>query len=1244
MVENGCIANTCVALLLFATFVCSKCGSEFSDGPRNFSTILLYRTVLDSGQHIVVGPFWVWNTMSNLALLTDGRSYEELYKTLGLKRRQTLQIDGHLNLMNEILTDSQEVYLKSKAYVFVSAYSKIRVDFLRSISHYFDATVKLLDFDDPEAVKFANGYISESESKNLSILKADDFSETAMVLTNVISFRGLWKLPFNESDTTIRPFYGDDGEVVGNVNMMFQRNKFPFADINEIGARALELPYGKSEKYCLIILLPSPGKKVTEVYKRLAFLNIKDILEKIRKDTSKYGLENISVGIPRFRMENQFLLNKPITNIANNSKNMSDESMSVVVTVHKADTKLAEQNYRSDLKKKPLHDMDVYDIFEPGHANFSRLTEERVFVSTITHSAVIEVSESGTVASAFTTANAAEEFNAPVLSAANIECNENVNERPRNFSLRFIYRTASQTEGHVAVGSLNVWNAMTNIAMGADGRSYAELQIALRLKMKPKLQIDSYKSFTDRVLSVRREASLVSNTYIFLDDELIIDSTFLRRAVEDFKASVKVLNFDEPATAMRLANSYISESESKAMVVLTTDNFLDSGLVLVNVMSFRGFWRYPFSEHETMIESFHDEYGAVIGKVNMMHQRNKFPFADVKLIGAYALELPYGIEDKFSLLILLPSPGKILAEVYKAITEKGMYSILDRLGKDINKYDLQDIVVKLPRFKISNYFELNRPLIAKTDNLTQITKYSTYTIVSIHKEDKQLGNKSYIPWFSGRPLHDLGVRDIFEPGYANFSHLTKDRVFASRISHNAVVEVNESGTVADASTAVNVTGIIDTPGFNANRPFIYFVIEKTTANIVLGVSYAIQLSGNYSDFCATFFVYTPTITDNLSAVFSPYTLWNVMFTAAIGASNSSAEEIFAALMVAEEDEDAVVKGYKNFNEQLLEPDTKTADAGISVASKIYIFLDDELKINPEFKAITTYGLGVESEVLSFNNSTAAEIMANDFVLNSFGVIRGSVFHRTEFENSRMIINSMLTFIGQWRSPFNVLDTAIEPFYDEDGKIVLEVYMMRQRNRFRFANLKEIDAFVLELPYGSDDKYCMLIFLPSFGVGVTDLYMNLVFFNFVDIFDKLDSETEEYGLEYIDVKLPRFVMRRSLLVDTVMRHCFVSEIFDSKLANFSRATREPISVSSLEHYVGITVNESGTIASSYTTAVFTDMEQELHSHSGANFVVPAKPNAVSSPGFHVNRPFMYYVLEKNTAAVVLGGIYTHGSIP
>lgn len=84
-------------------------------------------------------------------------------------------------------------------------------------------------------------------------------------------------------------------------------------------------------------------------------------------------------------------------------------------------------------------------------------------------------------------------------------------------------------------------------------------------------------------------------------------------------------------------------------------------------------------------------------------------------------------------------------------------------------------------------------------------------------------------------------------------------------------------------------------------------------------------------------------------------------------------------------------------------------------------------------------------------------------------------------------------------------------------------MMYQRHTFPFATISELDASVVELPYGKEDRLCMLLILPRRNSTLTNVFENLRNFDIAKInteIHKFDNSNDDDDTE-VELSLPRY---------------------------------------------------------------------------------------------------------------------------
>ena len=110
-----------------------------------------------------------------------------------------------------------------------------------------------LNFGESEvAASKINGWVENiTRNKIKDLVSAGDFDElTRLVLVNAIYFKGLWKNKFDVRVTTKAPFHLNSKDSV-EVDMMKQDADFPYADISDLSAKAIALPYLVSLSFSL---------------------------------------------------------------------------------------------------------------------------------------------------------------------------------------------------------------------------------------------------------------------------------------------------------------------------------------------------------------------------------------------------------------------------------------------------------------------------------------------------------------------------------------------------------------------------------------------------------------------------------------------------------------------------------------------------------------------------------------------------------------------------------------------------------------------------------------------------------------------------------------------------------------------------------------------------------------------------------------------------------------------------------
>jgi serpin B len=251
-------------------------------------------------------------------------------------------------------TQAAEIQLFTANALWAQRGEPILADFRKRIEINYQGGIYEVDFRQASeaARKTINAWVEEqTKDKIKELLKPDHVkSDTALILTNAIYFKGLWESQFSKKHTDVANFRISANESA-RVDMMNQTGRFRYLD--EAAFQALELPY-RGSTASMVILLPKAVDGLARIEAELSLSTLESWLAKLSS-------HRVQVSIPRFRLTEQIEL------------------------------------------KDTLSELGMPLAFDRRAADFSGMTGTRdLAISAVVHKAFVEVEEMGTEAAAAT--------------------------------------------------------------------------------------------------------------------------------------------------------------------------------------------------------------------------------------------------------------------------------------------------------------------------------------------------------------------------------------------------------------------------------------------------------------------------------------------------------------------------------------------------------------------------------------------------------------------------------------------------------------------------------------------------------------------------------------------------------------------------------------------------------------------------------------------------------------------------
>lgn len=350
------------------------------------------------------------------------------------------------------------------------------------------------------------------------------------------------------------------------------------------------------------------------------------------------------------------------------------------------------------------------------------------------------------------------------------------------------YKQIKDQEGNIVFSPFSISLATAMAYAGAEGNTEAEIKKLLHVDQSE----EHYHSAYNQVLLTLNLSFRNSGNSLYVANSIWgqkghpFQQPFLGVLENQYRAPLREVDYKtEPDKALDAVNEWVAEKTKNKIPSLMSPGMInqDTRLVLANAIYMRGLWQSRFNARNTLSAPFHVTPDKPV-KVPMMYQQEDFRYMEDEQV--QVLDLPYK-GGKLGMAIILPKADKALSEIENALT-------VETVNGWLRKLNTEDVKVYLPRFKIKTTI----PLIEE--------------------------------------LESMGMKDAFDGIKADFSGMDgpNSLLFVAAAIHKAGIEVDEKGTTAYAATGYAMAdfGVPRQYVFNANRPFVFMIVERVTGTIL----------------------------------------------------------------------------------------------------------------------------------------------------------------------------------------------------------------------------------------------------------------------------------------------------------------------------------------------------------------------------------------------------------------------------
>lgn len=361
-------------------------------------------------------------------------------------------------------------------------------------------------------------------------------------------------------------------------------------------------------------------------------------------------------------------------------------------------------------------------------------------------------------------------------------------------TLAYTDQTNSQ---NVVVSPVSMGLAFNVLYNGSYGSTKDQLANVLQIPGFSLFQLnEASKILMTRINSPTQGITSNLSNSVWIRTGINLNEAVLKDAQAYYGAYITNLDFNQPEASKTINDWVFGNTAGKIGNVVPEQINPAIASYIINTAYFNGIWKYKFDAEKITERDFYKQDGSKAPTPSMEMNRKDFLYLENDAF--QAVKLPYGADQNYSMVVLLPKDLGVNNLL-------GKFDILSWQGW-LEGFIEKEGTLYLPKFKL----EYGGSMVS--------------------------------------PLKEIGMVLPFDDKKADFSRLSADGVskdfYISDVIHKTYIDVNEEGTEAAAVTAIEVSTTSAEPIkpedlpfiMDVNKPFFFAIInEETQANLFVGI-------------------------------------------------------------------------------------------------------------------------------------------------------------------------------------------------------------------------------------------------------------------------------------------------------------------------------------------------------------------------------------------------------------------------
>lgn len=260
-------------------------------------------TATRTRDNVFVSPYSIAVSLAMLSNGSKGTTKEAILKTIHSQGQSSESLNDANHGLIQQTNQTSAVQLAVANGLWIERSASLNPTFTQALESSYMAETQNLDFGNPAAAQTINNWVAKHTNGRIPKIVDRTDASTLALLTNAITFKGKWSLPFDQARTKPHDFKTD--RETRTIPMMANSAEYLYA--NDNSTESIRLPYADGT-FAMYVVLPHEPSALQSFVQGLTAEKFSVLVAQLRQRKG-------TIELPRFSLSYDTSLNDTLSKL-----------------------------------------------------------------------------------------------------------------------------------------------------------------------------------------------------------------------------------------------------------------------------------------------------------------------------------------------------------------------------------------------------------------------------------------------------------------------------------------------------------------------------------------------------------------------------------------------------------------------------------------------------------------------------------------------------------------------------------------------------------------------------------------------------------------------------------------------------------------------------------------------------------------------------------------------------------------